>query len=167
MDIFNRMNPEKKLSITPEKNGNDGVIHRFAGRIDEHAVFSSISIISPLVFDLDGVESMNSIGVMNWVKYFKSIPPDVTIYFERIPRHIVEQINMLSRMFFGGKTVIIRSIRAPYYCESCDITAELVLDIPADQKLSLAPQKTCNTCKSTMLFDQIEEDYFKFLSADG
>ncbi len=134
-----------------------------AGNLDEKASFaqlrSEIAGDAEVVLDLGNLERMNSAGVRNWISFARDIPNDMRVVLVRCPVFFVRQISMVSR-FLGGTEV--GSLYLPFYCEACDDTDEALYDaaglsVPLDLR-----EVTC-ACGEPMAFDEIEENYLRFL----
>ena len=152
------------VNITKEPNGN-ALIVRIAGSIEESVNFEQL--IGPLPAELHvsckEISRINSVGVKGWIKYFQGTQAKGTkLKFFECSTAIVEQINLISNFSCGGE---IESIYAPFSCTTCKSeliglfkTAQLKKD-----GLKL-PEIKCNKCSGKAVFDDIEEEYFGFLS---
>ena len=137
------------------------------GLMDEDADYSQLALTgaASVVFDFQGVRLINSTGLLRWTKFLKSVPPELGLAVERCSVRVVTQINMFPG-FFAGRTASVRSFYAPYFCETCDVSVDLLLDVardfPTDGTFP-APERACATCRGPLVFDGIEKKYFVLL----
>jgi hypothetical protein len=114
---------------------------------------------SEVVFSLDAITLMNSIGIHQWALFIKKIDPSQPIYFENCSTEVIDHINLLPA-FLGRAT--IRSFHMPYLCPSCNartMTLARVAEIP---KGTYPTPPRCN-CGQQMELEQPEDEYFRFL----
>ena len=149
-------------------HGQDWTYIRLSGVIDEDNRLQSLMSEmrgALLLIDLIDVERINSCGVRDWVAWLDEATRLVpqTVLLDCAPS-IVAQLNLVGN-FCARATV--RSIVAPYYCETCDRERTLVVDAAdlAHATRPSAPILTCETCGGTCVFDDIEESFFGFLAA--
>lgn len=152
------------IKVTKEQNGNILTIH-LSGAIEETVNLDDLigGVSGELRVDCKEVTRINSVGVKGWIKYFQSLQAkQVAITFFQCSTAIVEQINLISNFTCGGK---VESIYVPFACPSCK--SELIAlfrtsDLNPDA-LQL-PELKCTKCAGKAVFDDIEEEYFSFLS---
>lgn len=153
--LTQRQEPDQSLSLT------------LAGAIDEEADYSMVKPagVTSVAFDFEKVKLINSTGLQRWIKFLESFAPTVAMAFRRCSIRTVTQINMFPG-FLAGRQVTIESFFAPYFCEACDLSIELLLDY-ATHKAELdklkAPKMSCSRCSKEAEFDGIEKKYFVFL----
>lgn len=116
-------------------------------------------------FDLGSIVRINSPGVEGWIKLMDRLPPEPRYVFLNVCEIMVEQANMLPRVF--GKTgALIRNFQAPYLCGKCDKPVAILLE-PAQVTYSngspTAPEISCPICTANLTFDWHAEEYFAFL----
>ena len=153
-----------------ERSTDESVITlTVTGCIDERSDLSpllSVSGANTLVLDLAGVERINSVGVRDWIETMRRIPADVAVYWERTAVPMVSQLTMIAN--FHGHSQI-RSIMAPYYCNTCDLEHQILLTV--DKALTsppyAAPSFDCPDCGEPTVFDEMEEDYFASVASVG
>lgn len=138
-----------------------------AGAVDESVDYSSIDAkgVKHLVFDFEGVKLINSTGLQRWIGFLSGLPKVTSLSFVRCSIRVVTQINMFPG-FLGGKPVKIESFYAPYFCESCDASCDILLDTARDfagQAQPKAPERSCPKCQGPAQFDGIEKKFFLFL----
>lgn len=152
------------IKVTKDQNANVLTIH-LSGTIEETVNLADLigPVTGELRVDCKEIARINSVGVKGWIKYFQSIQANqVPITFFQCSTAIVEQINLISNFTCGGK---VESIYIPFACTSCK--SELIAlfrtsDLNPDS-LQL-PELKCTKCDGKAVFDDIEEEYFSFLS---
>jgi hypothetical protein len=74
----------------------------------------------------------------------------------------VEQLNLIMNFTCGGT---VESIYVPFCCTSCKkgLVALFKVEDLRRAKLKI-PDVRCNHCAGTATFDDIHEEYFKFLA---
>lgn len=161
----------KKFShkIISTQNGTAEVA--FVGDIDEDTVFPEFETkdLKLLVFDLEEVKSINSVGIRDWINWRKKFPQGLQFYYKNCPKVIVDQFNILEG-FLPAKSVI-ESFYVPYYCESCDlrhiekfINESHFVRKTADHPFKILEKEIpCSRCGEILSVDVIESKYFRFL----
>lgn len=153
----------ESLKIQQTNSGTTAVM-KLVGQIDEDADYSGASFdkVSTTVFDFEQVTIINSTGLQKWISFLKTIPPKMAVHFDRCTPKIIKQIDMFPG-FIGNRPVTITSFFAPYYCDHCSKSVNILLK-PADIKQpGQAPVMACSDCQKTMEFDAVEKKYFLFL----
>lgn len=156
-------------SLTIEQKRNGAVLHlTLTGQIDEDANYAAINAagMNHIIFDFQGVKLINSTGIQLWIKFLTSLPVGADIIFSRCAIRVVTQINLFPG-FLGGRPVQVESFYAPYFCEACDSSCDILLDTnqhPVTSPMK-APKMQCPRCMRPAEFDGIEKKYFLFLAA--
>ena len=152
------------IKVAKEVNGNVMTL-RLTGSIEETVNLEEMVGPTPAEVRVDCKEitRINSVGVKGWIKYFQSLQAkNVKLTFFQCSTAIVEQVNLISNFVCGGK---VESIYVPFACTNCK--AELIaLFRSADlnpNSIQL-PELKCTKCGGKATFDDIEEEYFSFLS---
>jgi hypothetical protein len=141
---------------------------KLVGSIDEGADYSAADIkgVDRVIFDFEDIKLINSTGLQRWIKFLTSIPGSVAVSFRRCAIRVVTQINMFPG-FLGNRQVAIESFFAPYFCEKCDSSCDILIEtqkhIP-DLSHPVAPNMQCPRCQGPVEFDGIAKKYFLFLS---
>ena len=157
------------LSIESVNDGKGGLTVKLAGQVDELADYGTIKTtgVKRVAFDFEKIKLINSTGLQRWIQFLNSIDKGVAIAFVRCSIRVITQINMFPG-FLGGRQVAIESFFAPYFCEACDASRDLLLDASqqfASGKPPAAPKMKCPTCAGPAEFDGIEKKYFMFLKS--
>ena len=157
------------MTVKKETRGSN-LCYDFVGQIDEDASFAALDPAGnkSIVFNLEGVASVNSCGIREWIKWLKTFPSDAKITYSRCPKLIVDQMNMVAGFFPKGATV--ESFFVPYYCEECG--TENLNSFNNGKEFSgkqvSAPESIkCTKCGAAAEIDVIESKYFKFLETQG
>lgn len=112
---------------------------------------------------LEGVESISSCGIREWITLVSGLPSALDLEFEKCSIPITRQFGMLSNFRGPG---IIKSFYAPYYCEHCDEESERLLHVDDCHRTEQALTQlihTCSVCGGALEFDGVERVYFSFL----
>lgn len=152
------------IKVAKEVNGN-ALTLRLSGSIEETVNLDEMVGSTPAEVRVDCKEitRINSVGVKGWIKYFQGLQGKNTkLTFFQCSTAIVEQINLISNFVCGGT---VESIYVPFACSNCK--AELIAlfrtaDLNPDS-IQL-PELKCTKCSNKAVFDDIEEEYFAFLS---
>ena len=135
------------------------------GNVDEDANFTpqDLGAASSVVLELEGVTSINSVGIREWIKWVKTMPSSIKLSVRKVPKIVVDQINMVSGFLPPNTT--IESFFVPYYCDASG-TEKMVLFENGKEfnggEIS-APAEVKDDSGEVMEMDVIEAKYFKFL----
>jgi hypothetical protein len=117
-------------------------------------------------FDLGSIERMNSCGVREWLMFVERLPSTCEKSFVNVNEVWVDLANIVPGLLGKGASRV-RSFKAPYFCERCKEVKQCLL-IPADvaheEGRAKAPARKCEKCGSALLFESLEEEYFRFLT---
>lgn len=142
------------------------------GQLDEDATLSKIEIsekpgIHDILINWDGVKSINSCGIREWIKWIHTVPKDIRITFEKCPRIIINQVNLVNG--FLPKGAVISSFYIPYFCASCDSITTVLCSTEAsisNSHFNLPKDIPCEKCKMETEMDIVPAKYFRFLKGD-
>jgi anti-anti-sigma regulatory factor len=149
-------------------DGDNWSFLRIQGVIDEDNRLEALARdirTGVLVIDLSDVERINSCGVRDWVNWVAALEKaQVQTHLICCSSAIVAQLNLVGN-FVGHAS--IRSVTAPYYCDSCDFehTEKLNLEDLVKAPKTQAPGRNCPQCQQPMSFDDIEDSFFGFVNA--
>jgi serine/threonine-protein kinase len=110
--------------------------------------------------ELGAVSSINSTGVLRWMRAKEKSHPFLELYLECCSPAIVKQLNMIQSFARGAK---ILSIQLPYYCPGCGKETTWLLEL-SGQREPEAPELFCADCDTPLEFEDIPGRYFSFLS---
>ncbi|MEZ0390904.1 MAG: hypothetical protein ACAH59_01720 [Pseudobdellovibrionaceae bacterium] len=124
--------------------------------------------IEKLVFNVEGIEYINSGGVRKWILWMeqaKSLFPQATFRFEGVPSVLIKQAATIQNFLPPGSS--IDSFTVPYFCESCSTSCEKTFrkgqdfKLPVDRQafIKILTSATCPTCKGPLEIDAIPEHY--------
>ena len=151
------------LNIAKEKKGTSLIV-RLSGSIEENVNFEQL--IGPPGPELEvsskEVPRINSLGVKAWIKYFQECKAKGTkLKFVECSTAIVEQMNLISNFSCGG---IVESIYVPFSCSHCNSEFVGLFRTEDLRKSNLElPEVKCPKCSNVAEFDDIPEEYFRFI----
>ena len=135
------------------------------GGVDEDANFQpvDVSAYQAVIFDVEGVNAINSVGIREWIKWTKTFPANVQITIRKCPKIIVDQINMVAG--FLPAATKIESFYVPYFSESTGSEKMVLFENGKEFKNGElhAPESVKDESGEVMEMDVIEAKYFKFL----
>jgi|GEM_PF-563520 ABC-type transporter Mla MlaB component len=137
-----------------------------SGVINEHSALDSLHFAPQsrtCLLDVSAVTRLNSAGVRDWLCWLEEqATAGVSVILIDCSKAVVGQLN-LTQAF--GEHAQIFSVCIPYFCEPCELEQSSVLmasDWTASSGLKI-PDLTCGNCESSMVFDDIEGMYFRFV----
>ena len=158
-----------KWEIKVDKSGTgvSGALFKVlvTGTIDEDTDFRPYDLAgaSTVEMNLDGIKSINSCGIREWIKWIKTAPQSKFIY-RKCPKAIVDQINMVSG--FLPENGQVESFFVPYYSEASDSEKMVLFTSGKEFKGAeiFPPEEVKDDTKGDIMeMDVIEAKYFKFL----
>lgn len=136
---------------------------RIEGKLDQEANLDALcdALQGQIVIDLAGISAINSCGVREWIEFVRALDrKGCELILERCSVHVVDKLNLVLNFRGDGK---VRSVYAPYICESCFVEDELLIDIESDWHEQLARNAPrCAQCGEAMELDHIQDEYFAF-----
>lgn len=145
--------------------GSGGYIVKLMGSIDEDSQFSAVSLTGhkKIFLDLEAIKSINSVGIREWIKWTKSADADAHFVFQKCPKVIVDQMNLVSGFLpENGK---VESFFVPYFNE--DTSFEKMVLFTEGKEFSggqlTPPADLKGDGGEALEMDVIEAKYFKFL----
>ncbi len=153
----------------------NGTIFALAGTIDEEADFGTLEIGDSklLIFDLQKVTRINSIGIRSWIIWFNQFSQEVKIIFRNCPKSIVDQFNIVENLL--PSNALVESFYVVFYCERCDSEKPLLLNCSLDLEiepltkcwtLKIPQYPVCLACGKTMELGVHKQSYFRFLQLE-
>jgi hypothetical protein len=162
-------NIEKTSHVEVIQREDQSLLVQFQKLINEDTVFPDLSFFQGrrIVFDLERVVVINSVGIRNWINWRKTI--GVITVFVNCPKAVIDQMNILNG--FVAVNSVIESFYVPYYCEDCDLEKKVLYRSNLEFVRGTSEQKsklnfievTCESCSSRMEMDILEKKYFNFL----
>ena len=154
------------MMINVAKFTKDNVLLvKISGTIEEGVDFNLVIGPTPneIIISCKDIQRINSAGVKLWIQYFQKLTAKGTkIRFIECSPAIVEQINLIVNFSCGAK---IESIYVPYACSSCRAQFVSLFNVEDLKKIyKQLPEPACPKCKDKTIFDDIEDEYFEFLT---
>ena len=153
------------FSVT-SKQDETNMILEMVGAIDEDATFPppNLNGAGSVIWDLEKVTAINSVGIREWIKWVKSFPTNIKMSVRRCPKIIVDQINMVSGFLPAG--TVVQSFFVPYYSEASG--GEKMVLFENGKEFGAGglkpPAEVKDDSGELMEMDIIEAKYFKFLN---
>jgi anti-anti-sigma regulatory factor len=136
-----------------------------SGDMNEDAAYEGqiLALGQPIVLDMEGVTSINSVGIREWIKWIKSLPENVPLSVRKAPKIIVDQINMISGFLPPGTA--IESFFVPYFSEATNNERMILFTKGKEYEGAnvTAPEDIIDDSGNPMEMDVIAAKYFKFL----
>jgi predicted Ser/Thr protein kinase len=136
---------------------------RLEGAIEEDADLRWVFLRDEAIcLDLSSIKRINSMGVRCWLDAFRARHSSASVTFERCSPALVSQLGMIPAMTQG---VVVASVMAPYFCESCDNESLELVDCSevVDRQ---PPERVCTMCGKRLEFDEMPEQFFAFMLDD-
>lgn len=152
-----------KLDVKTQKNG-EALNLTMSGTIDEDADFNLFPIAGSkqIDFHLQGVKSINSCGIREWIKWIGTAAGAKLVWHE-CPKVIVDQINMVDGFLPAGAKV--QSFFVPYYNDDAGSEKNVLFRFGTEYTDSAVnpPGSVKDDDGNDMEMDVIEAKYFKFI----
>jgi len=161
------MDPASKLQME-RLDGTGGTLVRMRGAIDADLPTAELTrnVGAAFVVDLGGVERVTSFGVREWSRMLDRIQTG-WIGFMNCRPIVVVQFNTVADF---GKHGQIVSLYLPYVCDACGEECEDLVDLRERFDVVEAgepPTMKCPKCGEDAAFDDLPENYFSFVRAQG
>lgn len=154
----------KTLRVVSEDKGQKLVL-RFVGSIDEDAALDKVKVggAKNVVMDMGEVDSINSCGGREWVKWIRNVDTNMHVEFVNCSSVFLDYANMIDG--FVPSNGVIESFNVPYYCEACDQLSLQVFQSQEirDHKREIPESIPCAKCKKPAEVDVIVPIFLKFL----
>ena len=160
-------NQSTEISRTVSIEEKDNTIF-IGGYLNELAKLSSLFEGKTGIYyvDMCNLNMINSCGVAEWVKALRNIAEELTVVYINCSCVVVEQFSMIPEFL---QKVKVKSFYGRYFCEECNKEQEVLLNTLKyfkEGKMSYeAPEMSCDDCGEEMEFDDLENEYFLFLTA--
>lgn len=144
----------------------DTLVLDLVGQIDEDTDFApcDISGAKNLKMNLEGVKSINSCGIREWIKWLDQSQSAESVEFHKCPKIIIDQMNMVEG--FLPKNAKVMSFFVPYYSEETGNEKDVLFTRGKefDDSGVRAPDEYKDEESGDVLeLDVIEAKYFKFI----
>jgi hypothetical protein len=141
----------------------DGPIDEYSGTILTE-LHSKISEVKKVIFNLEGISYVNSLGIRSWINFMRGFEEGRTIIFRKCAPDIIIQINMIPR--FAG-SARIESFWAHYICPECDHEQSQMFktESGSEEILKQSSQILCEKCSKVTELEAEEDAFFEFLNA--
>jgi hypothetical protein len=133
-------------------------------KLDGPALAEAIAGAEVVIFDLDRVKRITSLGIKGWIGFLKLLPDSLYYCFVRCRPNIVTQFNCVDG--FEGRGELV-SLYLPYACPRCGERHELLVDVAAEKdRLAkfLGPPLQCSRCQVEEEIEDVPEVYLAFAS---
>jgi thiol-disulfide isomerase/thioredoxin len=149
------------------------VLHlSFSGTIDEDTNFPEVDLsgVASVQLDLNGIKSINSVGIREWLDWIRPVAEKAPIVLENCPKSMVFQFNMVDGFLPPQSSV--KSFFVPFFCESCDKEQNLLFNVGhevavdgGNLKISFDAKQAsgCGEASCSLEMDVTEAKYFQFL----
>jgi DNA-directed RNA polymerase subunit RPC12/RpoP len=109
-----------------------------------------------------GIQRINSIGVKAWLRFFQSVrEANRKIVFQECSIALVEQFNSIANFACGGT---VESFYLPYMCEDCGKDVHILQNVETFKRAgSKVADTKCPHCGGAAVFDDLPEEYLRFL----
>ncbi len=142
----------------------------FNGAINEDAevtlgrIAGELGPFSEIHFVFARVSAVNSLGVRAWVNFMRSISSNRKITFHKCSPEIISQINMIPS-FLGN--AVINDFFVNYICPSCEHTESRLVSTNSLKPGEIPDNIECRKCGAEMETEELEDEYFAFLSRNS
>jgi len=150
-------------SLTKE---NNQLVLRVAGFLDEAYEFPEIPLdpeISHLDVDWQQFKSINSMGVLQWMKWirrFSETYPEASIAFQNCPVSVVNIFNLIDGFLPRGAHV--ESFEVPFFCDHCEATTDRMFAIDTPELNRVIGNQKCENEGAILTLDA-SPSYLHFL----
>lgn len=170
-------------AITWERRDTaDGSVVTFAGRLNERAELADLaqqlrSAAGPVVFDLGAVSSINSVGVMRWLRFLRELGHGqpgggdggdaVPLVFRACSPAVTTQIRTIRG--FAGRAMV-ESFQVTYACGDCQRTRTGTWRAGEHYRAGgwfTRPEVRCEGCRSPMELVDSDAELRAIVSALG
>lgn len=138
------------------------------GQLDELCELAAFSerLGTTVIFDLEQVSFVNSIGLREWVRTLRALDGrGAQITLSRCSEAVVHNMNMV--LAARGRAAV-DSFHMPYHCEFCDRHISVCLSVAEHLdtfRLMQAPEQHCSECGRAMQMSEMPETYLMFLES--
>jgi len=155
------------LNIIKERVG-DTLSVRLAGSFVGECV-NLESLIGPtpahLRVNCKNLVRLNSNGVRAWIRFFDTVRERGTrVYFTECSPAVVDKMNSFLNFSCGAK---VESIYVPYHCGGCKRELIGLFSVEELKRSGMRmPGLKCPSCGMNAEFDDLADEYFRFMERD-
>jgi anti-anti-sigma regulatory factor len=145
------------LRWTRSQDAAGGLRVELVGEFDEAANLEQLAseLSGSVTIDLSQVKRINSFGIQEWLRFLKALAgKDISLALERCSPLVVTIIGVVPG--FTGQAQV-RSASVSYYCRSCSLEKQHLIDLTSDAGKQLDADVPCDGCKSPMALDEMPQ----------
>lgn len=125
-------------------------------------VLSELANFTEVHVSFEHVSAVNSLGVRAWINFIrKAHAANRTIFFHRCPPDVVSQVNMIPSFVASAK---IASFFVNYICPQCEFQEAKMVETKTLRPNQIPTAPHCSKCQTLMETEELEDEYFSFLS---
>ena len=149
-------------SIVKLSTKDSAIILEVNGNIDELFSFQNVNFsgYKELIFDLQHLIAINSIGIRTWIQWNATIPKNIKIIYRNCSRVAVEHMQTFAGFYPSG--TFVESAYVPYYCDPCDKATDLLVratDSNTSGTVDIPDTIECQYCHNPATIDADKDDY--------
>ncbi len=160
------------LGITSEVERTPGHLTlTLTGALDEHAVLPSLDWtgIVKVNIDLHGVYRCNSMGLLRWGRFMKSLPTTLAIRLTNCSTTLVKHMNLFIS-FLGHPGLEVESFYVTYSCPGCGNGTDVLMrsdELAVIGLQAVTKNGACAACKTELELEEWPDKQFLFLIRNG
>ena len=154
------------LEITVKNDSTDESDVTIAGRIDENCEQALSSLFSlkgkKVSLDLQGVESVNSLGFRHWINFMNGITADHKVHILHCSAELICQASVVARFFVGAT---IESFYGAFTCEHCKHEGNILFETKDGRETiqNRIENARCPACSEEWDLDEDTESFLEFM----
>ncbi len=136
------------MNITKTESGRSSQI-KFSGSLTDASDLAELIFteLDRVDFDLEEVKSVNSSGIMLWVRMLHRIPQSVEVTLSRCSLAIFHQLRIFPLFLDNGRAKV-RSFMVEYDCPACLAEAPQLVEAAEVGPDGELPEKQCSKCSA-------------------
>ncbi len=136
------------MNITKTQSGRTVQI-KMSGSLTDASDLTELTFtdLDRVNFDLEEVKSVNSFGIMLWVRMLRGIPQSVEVTLSRCSLVIFHQLRIFP-LFLDSGRVKVRSFMVEYECPACQTLASQLVEASEVGPNGELPTKQCAKCSA-------------------
>lgn len=151
------------LTIQTHHEAPDAVV-ALSGFLDENAELDQLDArgCRTLALDLSGLTRCNSIGLLKWARFVKSIPESCTVELQCCSTAITKHFNLYPAALAHPR-LRVTSVHAPFVCGECGEETEILVELADAVSEPELPGVLCRRCANPMELDGAADRQFLFV----